>query len=187
MEHNATTDSTLVAEAQAGDDAAFSEIMRRWQRPVLNFVYRLLGNAADAEDVAQEVFARLYQHLADYRPSQKFSTWLFALARHAAIDRLRWRQRHPTESLDTVAALGERGPSPSESAAHTELGDQIAAAIAALPEEQRSAIVLSEYHGLPDAEIAAIMNCSRKSVELRLYRAKQTLRAALRGWLDESR
>jgi RNA polymerase sigma-70 factor (ECF subfamily) len=178
MQSTEPSDQSLVEQLQAGADAAFEELMRRYKRPVLNFAYRMLGNADDADDVAQEVFVRVYQNIAAYRPRTKFSTWLFALARNAAIDRLRWRQRHPTEPLDAV-------PEPATPPVDVdEVGEHIAAAIASLPEEQRTAIVLCEYQGLSYAEIAQIMRCSEKSVESRLYRAKQTLRHRLRHLLD---
>lgn len=179
-------DSALIDRLQAGDESALEAIMDLYKHPVLNFVYRMLGNVADAEDVAQDVFVRVYRHAADYRPAQKFSTWLFALARNAAIDQLRWRQRHPTESLENLV-VASSATSPVAEAQTTELGQEIAAAIGALPEDQRTAIILSEYHGLPDAEIAAVMHCSRKSVESRLYRAKHALRERLHALLDESR
>jgi len=176
-------DKLLVARTLAGDDDAFAELLTRYRKPVLNFIYRLVGDAAEAEDVAQDVFVRAYRHLADYDPRRQFSTWLFALARNAAIDRLRYRQRHPTEPLsDIVAASLARGP--STEAESRDLGRQIAAAIAQLPEDQRTAIVLAEYHGLSHAEIAEVMDCSEKSVESRLYRAKQTLREKLSHLLD---
>ena len=192
MQTNEPTDFELVAEIQSGHEAGYDELMGRYKRPVLNFVYRMLGDAAEAEDVAQEVFVRAYQKLGNYRPETKFSTWLFTLARNAAIDRLRWRKRHPTEPLDAptgpdgiVAANHIRGKGDvvQEASAH-EIGTHIAAAVAELPEEQRTAFILSEYHGQSHAEVAAIMRCSVKSVETRLYRAKQFLRRRLEFLLD---
>lgn len=173
-------DQALARRVQAGDEAAFGELLTRYRKPVLNFVYRLLGDAGDAEDVAQDTFVRAYRHLADYDPRRQFSTWLFAIARHAALDRLRYRQRHPTAPLETA-------PEPSAVSGDVDardLGRQIAAAIATLPEDQRTAIVLAAYHGLSHAEIAGLMRCSEKSVESRLYRAKQTLREKLRHLLE---
>jgi len=172
------SDNQLAQAARDGDDAAFDSLLHRYRQPVLNFVYRLLNDATEAEDVAQDVFVRAYRHLADYDPNRQFSTWLFALARNATIDRLRYRQRHPTEPLeDTVAASPARGP--AEEVQSSELGAAIAAAIATLPEDQRTAIVLAEYHDQSHAAIAAVMGCSEKSVESRLYRAKATLREKL--------
>lgn len=186
MQTNEPTDFELVAQVQSGHEAAFDELMARYRRPVLNFVYRMLGDAAEAEDVAQDVFVRAYQNLAGYRPETKFSTWLFALARNATIDRLRWRKRHPTDPIDTPAGPdGIAGTSDvvREASAH-EVGTNIAAAVGDLPEEQRTAFILSEYHGQSYAEIAAIMRCSEKSVETRLYRAKQFLRHRLKFLLE---
>ncbi len=105
---NEQPDSEVIRQIRSGDDSAFDELMRRYQRAVVNFVYRMLGNADDSDDIAQEVFVRVYQNLDTYRPETRFSTWLFALARNAAIDRLRWRERHPTESI-------ESGPEPTAS------------------------------------------------------------------------
>jgi len=160
-------------------DAAFEDLLARYRRPVLNFVYRLLGDAAEAEDVAQEVFVRAYRHFGELDPRREASPWLFTLARNAAIDRLRYRQRHPTEPLDSAPEPA----SVSREVETRELGDQIAAAIQSLPEDQRTAVVLAEYHSLSYAEIAEIIDCSVKSVESRLYRAKATLREKLRGFL----
>lgn len=172
------SDTELIAAVQSGDDAAFDEIMRRYKAPLLNFVYRHLGNASDAEDVAQEVFVSIYRHMHDFRPDTKFSTWLFGCARNASIDRIRWRKRHPTAVLDEAPPPVTTDTGAAGAVAH-EIGASIAAAVAELPEEQRTAIVLSEYHGLPDAAIARVMGCSKKSAELRLYRAKRTLRKRL--------
>jgi RNA polymerase sigma-70 factor (ECF subfamily) len=183
MQLHEQPDSELVQQIQSGEDAAFDELMRRYKRPVVNFVHRLLGNAADADDVAQEVFVRVYRNLDTYRPKTKFSTWLFALARNAAIDRLRWRTRHPAERIESAAQLAAPSGTADEVAAR-EVGEQIAAAVDKLPEDQRTALVLAEYHGLSYAEIAEVMHCSEKSVESRLYRAKQTLRASLRHLLE---
>jgi RNA polymerase sigma-70 factor (ECF subfamily) len=172
MQLNELTDLELVERLQRGEEAAFDELLSRYKHPVINFCYRLLGDAGDADDVAQEVFVRVYQRIGDYRPRGKFTTWLFAMARNACIDRLRYRKRHPTESL-------ENAPEPATTAQYDDAGEHIAAAIAELPEEQRTAIVLAEYHDLSYAEIAGVMKCSEKSVESRLYRAKHTLRQKL--------
>ncbi len=172
-------ETIYVQQVQAGDDDAFNELLRRYQKPVLNFAYRLLGDATEAEDVAQETFVRAYRHIGDYDSRQKFSTWLFAIAHHACLDHLRSRKRRPEISL-------ENAPDPSitsREVERNEMGMLIAAAVAKLPEDQRTALVLAEYHGMSYAEIAAVMRCSEKSVESRLYRAKQTLRGRLRPLL----
>jgi len=183
MQLHEQPDSEVIRLIQSGDDSAFDELMGRYKRPVVNFIFRMLGNADDADDVAQEVFVRVYQKLDTYRPATKFSTWLFALARNAAIDRLRWRARHPTESIDPESPLASPTDTAEEVGAR-EIGALIAAAVAELPEDQRTVLVLAEYQGMSHAEIAAVMRCSEKSVESRLYRAKQTLRTGLRPLLE---
>src|SRR2546427_7759490 len=102
MQLSELTDFQIVEQIQTGNEAAFDELMGRYKRPVVNFCYRLLGDAGDADDVALDVFVRVFQRLDDYRPRGKFSTWLFALAHNACIDRLRYRKRHPTVPLDTA-------------------------------------------------------------------------------------
>jgi len=175
-------DAGLVAQVRQGNEAAFEVLLARYQRAVFQFAWRLLGNAADAEDVAQETFVRAYRHLGDYDPRHKFSTWLFTLARNGAIDRLRWRQRHPAEALLADAPLAAPSTVSGE-VANRELAEAIAAAVRSLPEDQRTALVLAEYEGLPQAEIGGVMHCSAKAVESRLYRARQSLRSKLAAWL----
>ena len=183
MQLNEQSDSEIVRQIQSGEATAFDELMRRYKRPVMNFVFRMLGNAEDAEDIAQDVFVHAYQKLDTYRTETKFSTWLFAMARNAAIDRMRWHARHPTESIASTPEIAMPSGTAQEVGAR-EIGGQIAAAVARLPEDQRTALVLCEYQGMSYAEIAGVMRCSQKSVESRLYRAKQTLREALRHLLD---
>ncbi len=173
-------DEQLLEQLRAGDETALAEVMRQYRHSIVNFCYRLLGNAGEADDVAQETFVRCYQTRHRLRSGAKLSTWLFTIARNLCLDRLRYRKRHPTEAL-------ENAPEPvttSNEVGNREVGAAIAAAIAQLPEDQRTVVVLAEYHGLSYAEIAEIMKCSGKSVEARLYRVKQTLRAQLRTWLD---
>ena len=187
---NNPPDWTLVAQVKAGNDQAFDAILARYKRPILNFVFRMLGNTTEAQDVAQETFVRAYQGLHKptfHQTTAAFSTWLFQVARHAALDCLRRRKRHPAASLaamddhgESVASTGRTAP---EEFADRETGEQIAAAVALLPEDQRTAIILSEYEDLSYAEIAAVMMCSQKSVESRLYRARQFLRYRLQSLL----
>ena len=183
-------DWSLVEQVKAGDDRAFDALMARYKRPVIHFVYRMIGDAGDAEDLAQDVFVRAYQNMRKpgfHQTTGAFSTWLFQVARNAALDCLRRRKRHP-ESL-THGEEDGRNMAVTERTADSEIsanevGAQIAAAVAQLPEDQKTAVILSEYENLSYAEIAAIMKCSVKSVESRLYRAKQFLRDRLRDLLE---
>ncbi len=178
---------TLVERVRAGDDGAFEALMTRYKRPVLNVVFRFIGDTSEAEDVAQEVFVRAYRNMHKpgfRRTTAEFSTWLFQVARNAALDCLRRRKRRPTTALATLEDGGESLASGQATAAEDvtarETGAAIAAAVAMLPEDQRLAVILSEYERLPDVDIAAVMRCSVKSVEARLYRARHFLRERLR-------
>ena len=180
------SDWLLVEQIKGGDDTAFDSLMERYKRPIMSFVYRMIGDEVEAEDVAQDVFVRAYRSIRKpgfHQATAAFSTWLFQVARHAALDCLRRRKRHPEDSLSAMDASGElsvgAGRTAGEESVARETGEQIAAAVALLPEDQRTALVLSEYEGLSYAEIAGIMKCSVKSVESRLYRARQFLRTQL--------
>lgn len=185
------TDWSLIEQITAGDDRAFDALMERYKRPIVNFVFRIIGDAAEADDAAQEVFLHAYQTIRKdgfQQGTAKFSTWLFQIARNAAIDCLRRRKRRPTVSLSSMEEDGRNMGNAERTAdreiAAKEIGEQIAAAIALLPEDQKTAIILSEYENLSYAEIAAIMKSSLKAVELRLYRARQFLRKRLAHLLD---
>jgi len=172
-------DEQLLEQLRAGDETALAEVMRQYRYSIVNFCYRLLGNAGEADDAAQETFVRCYQARHRLRSGAKLSTWLFTIARNLCLDRLRYRKRHPTEALENV-------PEPvtiSNEVGNREIATAIATAVAQLPEDQRTVVVLAEYHGLSYAEIAEVMNCSVKSVEALLYRAKHALRTELRMWL----
>ena len=179
-------DWTIVEQVKAGDDRAFDALMARYKRPVMHFVYRMIGDADEAEDLAQDVFVRAYQNIRKpgfHQTTGAFSTWLFQVARNAAIDCLRRRKRRPVESLTTLEEDGANVAVTERTAdreiAVKEIGEQIAAAVALLPADQKTAFILLEYQELSYAEIAAIMKCSEKSVELRLYRARRFLRGRL--------
>jgi RNA polymerase sigma-70 factor (ECF subfamily) len=189
MDRRTEEDRGLVERMRAGDEGAFGILLNRYQRPVINFLYRMLGSAEDAHDAAQEVFVRVYRgaNRFAYRTARdRFSTWLFQVARNVAIDHL--RRRRPEEPLDSASpadlARAVAPGTPATDAAAHEIGDRIAAAVAELPEDQRTALVLAEYHDLPNGEIANVMRCSVKSVESRLYRAKRFLRKQLRHLLE---
>ncbi|MDW8343747.1 MAG: sigma-70 family RNA polymerase sigma factor [Verrucomicrobiae bacterium] len=173
--------SQFVERLQRGDETAFAELVSRYRYPLISFCHRLLGDPHEAQDVVQEVFVRVCQHVGRYRPGNgRFSTWLFALARNACLDRLRAAQRRPSTPLEAV-------PEPITICRDVEthdLGELIATAVAQLPQAQRTALMLAEYHGLTHTEIATVLRCTKKSVETRLYRAKRILRKRLARLLD---
>lgn len=184
-------DWSLVERIKAGDDQAFDAIMARYKRPIFCFVYRMVGNTEDAEDVAQDVFVRAYQSIrkpAFHQIKAEFSTWLFQVARNATLDCLRRRKRHPVEFIAAMDDNGESiiddGRTAHEETFSREIGEQIATAVACLPEDQRLVFILQEYEHLPYSEIAVILKCSSKSVETRLYRARLSLRQRLMHLLE---
>lgn len=177
-------DRELIQRLQGGEATAFDELMARYRQPVLAFVFRMLNDAHEAEDVAQDVFVRVFQNVAKFSPRARFSTWLFQIARNAALDRAR-RQAHADggKKFQSLELSEEKVPTIGKTAADelhvADIGRRIAAAAAELPEDQRTALVLAEYEGLSYADIAAIMKTTEKSVELRIYRARQHMRKAL--------
>jgi RNA polymerase sigma-70 factor (ECF subfamily) len=171
-----------------GNDAALNNLMDRHGERLFHYLIRQLQNEDDAADIAQEAFVRVYQHRAKFDPRQKFSTWLYTIATNLARDRLKWRARHPQVSLNQAVGEGERSmadvlpdsnPQPDDALASNERAQTVRDAIAGLPEDLRTALILSEYDLLPNAEIATVLRCSVKAVESRIYRARQRLRERL--------
>ena len=176
----------------AGRDAALNELMERHAGKLFNYLIRCLQNEEDAADAAQETFVRVYQHRAKFDTSQRFSTWLYAIASNLVKDRYRYRIRHPQVSLDAKSeatgtdfreALPQPGPTPAETLAAHERAESVRQAVGSLPEELRTPLILSEYEELSHAEIGEILQCSAKAVETRIYRARKQLRAALSALL----
>ena len=176
----------------AGHDAALDDLMDRHATPVFHFLCRMVGNEDDANDLAQETFARVFRARTGFRPNERFSTWLFTIAANLARNHFRWRSRHPNVSLEAeageaVQTLGEilpaAGPAPNEQALAAERAAAVRAAVGKLPDDLREAIVLCEWEELSVAEAATILEATPKAVESRLYRARQTLREQLKQWL----
>ena len=177
----------------AGHDAALNDLMERHGERLFHFLIRSLQNQDEAADLAQEAFVRVYQHRAKFDAQQKFSTWLYSIASNLVKDRYRWRSRHPQVSLDAENEqtgnslrdhLPAHDPTPSEGLQADERADAVRRAVAALPEELRTPLVLAEYEERSHAEIGSILGCTAKAVELRIYRARQQLRASLGKFLE---
>jgi RNA polymerase sigma-70 factor (ECF subfamily) len=170
-----------------GDDAALNELMERHAEKVFHYLLRSLQNESDAEDLAQETFARVYHQRAKFDGRLKFSTWLYAIASNLVRDRYRWRARHPQVPLD---AGGEQFPdgnsTPGQSLQVEERAEAVRSAIAALPEDLRLPLVLVEYQEKSHAEVAGILNCTVKAVENRVYRARKQLRVTLERLLEHA-
>jgi len=171
-----------------GHDVALNALMERHAEKLFHYLVRSLRDEADAADLAQETFVKIYQNRAKFDPQQKFSTWLYAIASNLVRDRYRWRSRHQQVSIDaeneeTDASLKDTLPAteprPDQTAQTEERADVVRKAVNALPEELKQPLILAVYQDLPQAEIATILKCSVKAVETRIYRARQQLREAL--------
>ena len=181
-------DRSDMAQLAAGHDAALNRLMDRHAERLFHYLLRLLQNETEAGDLAQESFVRVYQHRTRYKSAHKFSTWLYTIATNLARDLQRHRARHPQVSLeaeqretgqDFREILPDAEPDPGATLESAERAEAVRRAVAKLPEELRLPLVLSEYEDKSHAEIAAILDCSAKAVEMRLYRARQQLRTGL--------
>jgi RNA polymerase sigma factor (sigma-70 family) len=178
------TDEDHMLALQRGEDLALNRLMERWQSPLRSFLYRRTQNEADALDLAQETFVRVYQHRGRFRGGARFSTWMFQIALNLSRDHARRQRRRPTEPLENAPEQTHE-LTPKVRLAEDEQTAVVRAAIATLPEDLRDAVLLSEYEDKSHAEIGAIVGASAKAVETRLYRAREQLRKALGRFLRE--
>ena len=174
----------------ADDRAAFAELVGRFQHRLLAVLRHVVGDAAEAEDLAQEAFLRVYRTRAKYHPTAKFATWLFAVAHNVALNALRDRNRRPgfqvvkpQGSAAEVAAPDRPDNAPSHHLRQLELAAAVRRAMDTLNERQRVAVVLSKFEDMPYAEIGAVMGMSEKAVKSLLARARVQLRDALKGYV----
>ncbi len=187
-------DRAWVRELQADDPLAMNRVVERWQRPLLSFAYRYAQNVADAQDLVAETLARLYHQRQRLRPDTRLSAWLFTTLANLCHNHHRWRRRHPTVALEaasaapddiwgeipvTNASLTSPEPSPDAALASAERLLALRAALDSLPHELKATLLLHHYERLSCREIAAVMSCSERGVETRLYRARRLLRSAL--------
>jgi RNA polymerase sigma-70 factor (ECF subfamily) len=188
----AEADRADMACLLADQPAALDRIIQRHGVALHAYLFRWVQDAEDARDLALETFVRLHAHRQRFDPRRSLATWLYTIATNLARDRLRWRQRHPQTSLHDPApqdgpSLEASLPDPGSDPSHRLLGEEraqaVRAAIAALPEDLRTVILLSEFENQPNAEIASILECSVKAVEMRLYRARHALRNQLSAWI----
>lgn len=161
-----------------GDEKALRALIEQWQRPLLAFFIRATGSYADAEELAQLTFIRLYRAASRYRAEAKFSTYLFHIARKLLLNHLRQRRRKPFETLPPEDLL-QFASNPATARDFQEWEEQFQFALSSLPEKQRTALLLLQQQGLSYEEIATAMGASTVAVKSWLYRARQSLRATL--------
>jgi RNA polymerase sigma-70 factor (ECF subfamily) len=185
------TDQDVVLRARSGQEAAYRELIRRYERPVFALLFRMVRDRELAEDLAQETFVKALNAIDSYRPEFKFSSWIFKIANNAAIDHLR-RRELDTLSLDgsphaetpeamqaTALQIGARQESPLDIVEAKELGGTIEAAIGSLRPEYRSCILLRHVEGRAYEEIAEILNLPLGTVKTYIHRARNELRQSL--------
>jgi RNA polymerase sigma-70 factor, ECF subfamily len=179
------TDEELVARSMDGDVDSFNQLVLRWERPIYALAYRVIGRDEDARDVAQETFLRAFRALPGFKGQAKFSSWLYRIALNLCRDWIRRKKRTPVvdmpEGVDVAELAAEQGPVESieDLVARQEMSRIVAEGMKLLPDEQRTAIVLKEYHGLTFQEIANLQGCPLSTVKTRLYQGLAVLRRHL--------
>ncbi len=179
-------DAELMRQVKDGDEASFALLLDKHRSSVMHFLYRMVQNRAISEELAQEVFLRVYRSRATYEPTAKFTTWLFRIATHLALNWLRDRKNERLQgSLDTEGEdqpahqPPDRAPSPEQSMVYEVKLDEIRKAVADLPEKQRAAVLMHKYEEMEYSQIARVLSCSESAVKSLLFRAYETLRARL--------
>jgi RNA polymerase sigma-70 factor (ECF subfamily) len=179
-------DAELMLRVKGGDDASFGVLLEKHRNPVIHFLYRMVQNQAVAEELAQEVFLRVYRSRASYEPTAKFTTWLFRIATHLALNSLRdGKNVRKQESLDDmiddqpVRQVSDNRPTIEQAMLYQARLGEVKKAIQTLPEKQRAAVLMHKYEEMEYSQIARALNCSESAVKSLLFRAYETLRARL--------
>lgn len=180
-------DGELITRALAGREESFEELVRRYQRPIVAYVYRMVGDYDSALDLTQEVFIRIYNSLGRYRPEFKFSTWIYRIAHNAAIDHLRRSDSSRTEDLEVEGEGGQtfqrplasKAPTPEQLSERNERRGEIEEVIRQLPPAYRELIVLRHAHDFSYDEIAEVTGLPLGTVKNRIFRAREAMRAQL--------
>lgn len=177
----------LMLQVRAGDEEAFRDLVEATEDRVFGTIVKLLGGIEGAEDLAQRVYLRIWQARERYEPSAKFTTWMFSIAHRLVLNERRGRSRAGAVFYRPAAEETVPEPvaadSPSASASAGELARAIDDALASLPEDQRTAVVLRRYEEMPYDEIAVVLGTTVPAVKSLLFRARQTLREKLAGWM----
>jgi RNA polymerase sigma-70 factor (ECF subfamily) len=187
------SDADVMLQVKAGDDAAFEYLVQKYRRPMVSYMYRMCHNAAAAEDLAQEVFLRVYRSRGNYEPSAKFTTWLYRIATNLAVNHAR-DSRHerpentvsvdePDQETGLTLDLPDGSLSAEESILRRERMAAIRQRVQALPERQRTAVVMHKYQQMDYREISEVLKLSESATKSLLFRAYETLRVQLKEFL----
>ena len=179
-------DAELMLRVREGDESSFAALLDRHRSPVIHFLYRMVQNQAVSEELAQEVFLRVYRSRATYEPTAKFTTWLFRIATHLALNWIRdGRNEKSQESLDRETVEGatrqvaDRGRTAEQELVYQARLAEVRQAIELLPAKQRAAVLMHKYEEMEYAQIANALSCSESAVKSLLFRAYETLRSRL--------
>ena len=189
-EHGNAHDIALMLKVGLGDEVAFEELIERHQSAVIGTVAKMLGNRSDAEDIAQQVFIRLWKSAPRYKPQAKFTTFLFTITRNLVFNESRRKSRKKEYSMEEreddfhLQTPDQQGASPAQDILQQELRLAVDRAIAELPEKQRLAVILRRYEDMPYDEIGNILGLSVSAIKSQLFRARHTLREQLQHYLD---
>ena len=179
-------DAELMLRVKDGDSACFALLLEKYRLPVIHFLYRMVQNHGISEELGQEVFLRVYRSRATYEPTAKFTTWLFRIATHLALNWLRdGRNEKGQERLDDDSGASpnrdvpDRRPTVEHTLVRQARMDEVRRAVAALPDKQRAAVLMHKYEEMEYSQIAGVLNCSESAVKSLLFRAYESLRARL--------
>ncbi|MCX7804601.1 MAG: sigma-70 family RNA polymerase sigma factor [Planctomycetota bacterium] len=187
----ADSDEALMARVAADSHSAFETLVRRYEAPLVTFCYAFIRDRDAAEDLAQETFLRVFRNASRYRPVARFSTWLYRIAANLCINEVKKGRLRKTLSLDEavgpdpdgtkiIERLAASGDAPLTEAERREASALLDRAIRHLPDDQRTTLVMVEYHGMPYQEIAEIMGVTVSAIKMRIKRARENLREALK-------
>ncbi len=187
-------DAALMLRVKDGDRDAFAALVDKYKQPVMNLAFRTLRDATEAEDLSQHVFLQVFKSAHRYEVSAKFSTWIFTIARNLCLNEIRRRSRHPADSLDETSGENDDQPlrqyedvktfSPPDALLQGELERKIEAALATLPEKQRTAILLCRQDELSYEEIARVLRCSVSATKSLIHRGREALKQQLKPYLQ---
>jgi len=186
-------DVVLMRRVKRGDREAFAALVDKYRQPLLNLIYRMIHDSAEAEDLAQTTFVQVYRFARRYRENARFSTWLFTIARNLCLNELRRRTRHPAEPLEgavdrspdaaPIQREDSHSPYPPDTLLQTELEQLIQRILDTLPSNQRLAVLLCRDEDLSYEDIARILGCSLSATKSLIHRGRETLKQHLKPYL----
>ncbi|HTV13891.1 MAG TPA: RNA polymerase sigma factor [Acidobacteriaceae bacterium] len=192
---SAMTDAEIMLRVRAGDDAGFNYLIEKYRKPIVNFMYRMVHNQAVAEELAQDVFLRVYRSRETYRAEAKFTTWLYRIATNLGVNHARDTKHErsaqtiyldqPDQETGTTPDVADSRPGAEDEMVRDERMKAIRRHVMALPERQRTAVLMHKYQGLDYKEIGAVLHLSESATKSLLFRAYQTLRERLKDFVEQ--